>query len=252
MEFPAALVSIGDQAFEGCTALRTAVIPGNLHTLGTQAFAGCTAFETVRFRGYLAELPAECFAGDTALRSAVLPASLAAIGERAFDGCTALTEVYIPQTVTSIGDGAFPQSTVLTGAENSYAQTYAQSSGLAFRAAEAPSVPEQPVEPAVQGSLAIDTEWHRMAPGDLYDIAVSVSGMDGRKLRVYSSRDGIAQVTPLGNGRYRVAGRAAGTAYIMFEVYEGDTQITHASVRIEVAPGADRAGERGNNVSYFG
>jgi len=88
---PAGVISIGEQAFFGCTGITSVTIPGSVISIGNMAFQNCTG-----------------------LTSITLPESVIIIGERAFVNCTGLTSVTIGNNVTSIGAGAFANCTSLT------------------------------------------------------------------------------------------------------------------------------------------
>lgn len=75
--------SIGSNVFEGCTALKTIVVPKTVETIGDEAFSGCVN-----------------------LASITLNEGLKTVGYRAFYDTAALA-VKVPSTVTSIGTEAF-------------------------------------------------------------------------------------------------------------------------------------------------
>lgn len=78
-----------------------------------------------------------------------------------------------------------------------------------------------------------------------------MTGAENKKLVVTSSRTGIASVTKLPNGNYRVTGIAPGITYIVFDVYDGGARLTHASIKVNVQNGASPGGLAGRTTSYF-
>ena len=78
------VTSIGESAFQSCTALRSVTIPNSVTSIGNCAFWGCVG-----------------------LTSVTISKSVTSIGEDAFRGCISLTSVTIPKSVTSIGQRAF-------------------------------------------------------------------------------------------------------------------------------------------------
>jgi uncharacterized repeat protein (TIGR02543 family) len=87
------LTSIGDKAFQKCSALTTVTIPASVTSIGHNAFNQCSALTTVNFA-----------AGS----------QLTSIGNKAFNQCSALTTVTIPDNVISIGNYAFQGCKALT------------------------------------------------------------------------------------------------------------------------------------------
>ena len=69
-------LTIGDQAFFRCSALKSVVLPGRLRHVGAWGFAGCTSMATVAFPD-----------GDGCACS---------LGDSSFFDCTALTELCVP------------------------------------------------------------------------------------------------------------------------------------------------------------
>ena len=138
---PAGLKAIGNNAFNGCFALRNEVtIPAGVETIGSCAFAGCknakfnpalpetlTAIGDYAFQNcanlYAVTLPASLQTiGDHAfeasnVQEAVLPAGLKTIGAYAFRHCSNITRVTLPDGLTTLGEGAFQQCEALVTAD---------------------------------------------------------------------------------------------------------------------------------------
>lgn len=99
------VVEIGDDAFNGCTAITKLEIPEGVTTIGARAFYNCQGLTTV-----------------------VLPESLTTIKDLAFSVCMKLSEVTVPASVTTIGHSPFfacAEGLVLKCAEGSEIAKYA-------------------------------------------------------------------------------------------------------------------------------
>lgn len=86
----AGVTTVGKNAFQGCTNLKTVTLPDGLTSIGDAAFYHCDALTEV-----------------------TLPESLTSIGKNAFGFC-ALTKLDIPAKVTNIGESAFYKCAALT------------------------------------------------------------------------------------------------------------------------------------------
>ena len=87
--------------------------------------------------GYAVTALGDSLFKNTDITSVTLPASVTAIGWFAFYGCGALQSVTLGEAVSTIGYAAFdgcPKSMTIHGAAGSYAEKYAASYGLQFRA----------------------------------------------------------------------------------------------------------------------
>lgn len=130
---PEGVISIGDFAFQYCTALTSITIPNSIKRIGTSVFEstpwyanlpdGVIYFGKILY-SYKGEMPentsiivkdgieiisASAFAGAgcSNLIAITFPNSIDSIGEMAFQGCQSLSSITIPNSVTSIGNAAF-------------------------------------------------------------------------------------------------------------------------------------------------
>ena len=116
------------------------------------------------------------------------------------------------------------------------------------------------------GSITLDTVNYKMAPGNIYDIGVTVTDGAGNALsgeqvqqmyqngtlRVTDSRTGsIVDLTQLPNGNFRVTGKNAGTCWITYEVIQDGVAVTHASVKVDVAAGVTQGGVATRDTSWW-
>lgn len=126
---PAAVATIGNYAFFGCSSLATIVfesnetlvslgeyafansgvkafaMPNSVASIGTHQFAGCTKLETLTLSENVTAIP-EYMCGQKI-------ASTITWVEESFDACSSLKEIYIPAAVTKIGAYAFKGATAL-------------------------------------------------------------------------------------------------------------------------------------------
>ncbi len=95
LEFHGSVGSIGAYAFADLTRLKSCYLDG-LNSLGEHAFDGCTALESVFLMptSYYLNIGAYAFYGCKALREASFPLS-ASIGDYAFAGCTSLKDIHL-------------------------------------------------------------------------------------------------------------------------------------------------------------
>ena len=88
-KLPNTLISIGNNAFCGCTALTSVVLPSSLETIGPRAFYHCSALASMNF-----------------------PSSLVTIGNYAFEECISLEGDVIVPSLTSLGTISFYKTNI--------------------------------------------------------------------------------------------------------------------------------------------
>ena len=129
MEIPNSVISIGDNAFSGCTGLTSVEIPNSVTSIGEYAFSGCTGLTSLTIPNSVTSIGDNVFLCCYSLTSLTIPNSVTSIGDNAFGycgltsltigssvesiggfafyGCSSVTSLTIPNSVTSIGNNAF-------------------------------------------------------------------------------------------------------------------------------------------------
>ena len=122
------VTSIGNYAFESCSALTTVEIGNSVTSIGEDAFSSCSALTSV----YITDLSAWCkidfsnyssnplssgeklYLNDDIITELVIPDDVTKIKPYTFSGCSSISEITIPDHVTSIGGIAFSYCDALT------------------------------------------------------------------------------------------------------------------------------------------
>ena len=104
---PSSVKSVGNNAFQDCDSLSSIAFPDSVTTIGNLAFSGCEALGSVILPKCLRSISNSLFLNCSALTSIVVPDSVVSIGSSAFSGCTSLVSITIPTNTTSIGNNAF-------------------------------------------------------------------------------------------------------------------------------------------------
>lgn len=83
---------IKENAFQNCSSITRVAIPSFAVSIGNQAFSGCTALTSVTIAdGILRNIGYEAFKNCGSLTSITIPSSVASVGSDAFAGCGSLT-----------------------------------------------------------------------------------------------------------------------------------------------------------------
>lgn len=95
INIPLETATTGDNAFNGCTSLKSIKLPLNIKSLNNNAFANCTALSSIKLTA-VDVIRMSAFMNCKGLLSIELPSSLYSLDTDSFYGCTALINVSIP------------------------------------------------------------------------------------------------------------------------------------------------------------
>ena len=100
------VTSIGDNAFDGCSSLKSINLPHGLTSIGEYTFMGCSSLTSINLPDGITSISKVTFSGCTSLKSINLPNELTSIGNSAFSYCSSLTSINLPKRLTNIGASA--------------------------------------------------------------------------------------------------------------------------------------------------
>ena len=107
------VTSIGNHAFAYCSGLTSITIPDSVTSIGDYAFYKCTSLTSITIGNSVTSIGEYTFS-DSGLTSIIIPDSITSISSAAFYECSELTSVIIGNSVTSISSAAFQNCSELT------------------------------------------------------------------------------------------------------------------------------------------
>ena len=105
--------TIGDDAFNGCTSLKSINIPDSVKSIGSYAFSSCSGLKFISIPNSVTSIGAGAFYSCTNLNSIDLPSGITCLDEGVFNECKNLRSITIPDSVTSINSRCFKECTGL-------------------------------------------------------------------------------------------------------------------------------------------
>ncbi|MGX8692263.1 MAG: extracellular solute-binding protein [Clostridia bacterium] len=103
--------SIGDYAFNMCTALTIVTIPDSVTSVGDYAFSDCNSLTSMTIPGRVTSIGMGAFRACGSLTSITIPASVTQIREYAFSFCNSLSEIRFLGSAPEINESCFSRVT---------------------------------------------------------------------------------------------------------------------------------------------
>lgn len=101
------VISIGENAFTGCSSLKSVVIPNSVLNIKEWAFSECSRLSSVDLGENVVNIGGSCFEDCSSLSSISIPNSVISIGSGVFSKCTLLSSITIPNSVVNMEGGVF-------------------------------------------------------------------------------------------------------------------------------------------------
>jgi hypothetical protein len=98
---------IGEDAFKGCTYLKSVSLPEGIVKIEDRAFSECVNLEFLTLPASVKSIGFYSFYDCRSLKEFSLPDKVETIGECAFAYCSALTSLTLPSSIKSLGIGVF-------------------------------------------------------------------------------------------------------------------------------------------------
>lgn len=109
LTLPSSLISIGDEAFSGCTLITSITLSSTTKTIGNKAFEGCTAIMKINLDN-VESIGNEAFKGCssmTGITSIIFANKIRSIGSRAFEGCALPQIEFTSPTAPQVNNDTF-------------------------------------------------------------------------------------------------------------------------------------------------
>ena len=133
--------SIESDAFHGAVHLENILIPSSVKEIGAFAFADCTSLLNLTIPSGVTEIYQGIFYDCHSLEYVSIPEYVTSLGPNAFRNCYSINELKLPNTIIEIDHDVFRNCSnlVLLGYVGSYAEGYAYTNNIPFKAINDPT-----------------------------------------------------------------------------------------------------------------
>ena len=104
---------IGNEAFSGCSSLKSVTLGDSIRALGNKAFYQCTSLQEIVIPDAVFVVGESCFSGCAVLTNVEMGNGITSIGDYAFKDCSSLLSISIPRATANIGNYVFSGCTQL-------------------------------------------------------------------------------------------------------------------------------------------
>lgn len=104
---PDGVTAIADEAFMGCTHIRSVTVPDGVKEIGIKAFDECLKLEKVVLPDSLEIIGDSTFKWCESLKCINIPDKVESIKEKAFYWCMKLTNIHLPANLKHLGEKSF-------------------------------------------------------------------------------------------------------------------------------------------------
>ena len=165
IKIPDSVYYIGGDAFWGCKNLVSAEVGAGIDEMRSSVFGSCKALKTVTFAQGCLHIGGFCFFSDTSLTTVVIPESVIQIGDAKKNSGT-VSDKYVFDEC--------PSSLTIYGKAGSFAQTFANATGIKFSTGTPPVAPAaKPAAPTVtlsNKSNGIRADWGKVSGAVKYNV----------------------------------------------------------------------------------
>ncbi len=103
-----------DGAFKDKTKITKVVVPENVVSIGVDAFLGCTNIEEISLPSSLRRIGRRAFVGLRYIKNINIPEGVETIGDTAFSNCVNLENISFPSTLKDLGSNLFQSDKLIT------------------------------------------------------------------------------------------------------------------------------------------
>ncbi|MDE6520350.1 MAG: leucine-rich repeat domain-containing protein [Ruminococcus sp.] len=114
---PDGITVIANEAFMGCTHIRSVTVPDGVKEIGRKAFDECLALEKITLPESVEKIGESAFNWCENLKEINLPDNIESIGQKAFQWCRKLTNIHLPANLRRIGEKSFRECDSITEIE---------------------------------------------------------------------------------------------------------------------------------------